>query len=449
MRSLYTRVFLNFWLGSALIVVGLTVITTVLDARPLYHRWLMHSLDLYAKTGVDAYELGGTTKLNEYLSVIQTDSHIDATLLRGGINLSSHPVPPSTAALLDNAEQDQSSHFAMGSSWRGVICQTRRGQTYFFVAEVHPFETYGRFLEPKRGLIRLFLLLLISASICGLLTQSIIKPIRKLQKTARDIVAGNLDARASPALAGRNDEIAHLAHDFDRMADRVQTLLDEQKLLLRDISHELRSPLARLTVSAELVQRGDLAAAGRMRYDIKALENMISDLLTLARIDASERVSRREAVHLGRLVQQIVKDAAFEGVTRSITVVQTGVFERYTMADYGLLHSCIENIVRNALRHSPTGGVIEVEIKDKFNPISPAVSITTMDEGKGVPEKDVQQIFDPFFRVPSEGSHRLGGAGLGLSISKRITTLYGGAIGAQNLTDGGLAVTVTLPITRG
>jgi signal transduction histidine kinase len=116
------------------------------------------------------------------------------------------------------------------------------------------------------------------------------------------------------------------------MAEHVQLLLDQQKLLLRDISHELRSPLARLTVSAELVQRGDLAAAMRMQSDIKTLEKMISDLLTFARIDASDRHSRREQVHIGRLVRGIVKDASFEGAIEEKAVVQTGVFERYIQA---------------------------------------------------------------------------------------------------------------------
>ena len=133
------------------------------------------------------------------------------------------------------------------------------------------------------------------------------------------IAGGDLTARAAPALAGRTDELASLAHDFDRMAERVQLLVEQQKLLLRDISHELRSPLARLTVSAGLVQRGDLAAAARMQSDIKTLETMISDLLTLARIDASDKHSRREPVHIGQLVQQIVKDASFEGAAETKT----------------------------------------------------------------------------------------------------------------------------------
>jgi signal transduction histidine kinase len=330
-----------------------------------------------------------------------------------------------------------------------VVREVHGNNVYFFVAQVQPVRMFGNFIDPEKSLFRLALALLISATLCGLLARSITKPIQSLQKTAMDIAGGDLAARASPALAGRSDELALLAHDFDRMADRVQLLLDQQKLLLRDISHELRSPLARLNVSAELVQRGDLAAATRMQFDIRALERMISDLLTLARIDASEKLSRRESVHVGRLVQQIVKDASFEGTTAQKTVVQTGVYERYVSADTGLLHSCIENIVRNALQHTPVGAVVEVNIADVSREALQMLTITTTDEGTGVPEDALEQIFDPFFRVPAEHSHRQGGAGLGLSISKRVVTLYGGSIAAQNLPDCGFQIQLRLPVASG
>ncbi len=293
--------------------------------------------------------------------------------------------------------------------------------------------------------MRAILVLLISGTLCGLLARSITRPIQSLQRTAMDIADGDLAARASPALAGRTDELASLAHDFDRMAERVQLLLEQQKLLLRDISHELRSPLARLTVSAELVQRGDLTAAVRMQSDIKALEKMISDLLTLARIDASDKHSRRESVHVGRLIQQIVKDASFEGATEEKAVVQTGVFDRFISGDTGLLHSCIENVVRNAVKHTPAGGVVEVSLTDTPSLRGPMLAITTTDEGTGVPEYALEQIFDPFFRIAAQGSHKHGGAGLGLSISKRIATLYGGTIAAQNLPGSGFQVQLNLP----
>jgi two-component system sensor histidine kinase CpxA len=185
-----------------------------------------------------------------------------------------------------------------------------------------------------------------------------------------------------------------------------------------------------------------------MQSDIKSLEKMISDLLTLARIDASDKYSRLDKVHVGRLVQQIVKDASFEGIRDNKSVVQTGSFEHYVLADTGLLHSCIENVVRNALRHTPHGGVVEVHIDGDSGVDIPAVSISITDEGIGVPEQAVEQIFDPFFRVPSPGAHKQGGAGLGLSISKRIATLYGGSIAAQNLPDSGLQVQIRFPAAK-
>jgi pimeloyl-ACP methyl ester carboxylesterase len=224
-------------------------------------------------------------------------------------------------------------YFAFKSPWLGIVRQERHAKVYFFVAQVEPVKMFGNFIDPENGTFRIAVALLISATLCGLLARNITRLIRSLQRAAMAIAAGNLAARTAPALAGRSDEIALLARDFDRMAERVQLLLDQQKLLLQDISHELRSPLARLSISAELVQRGDLSAVTRMQSDIKSLEKMISDLLTLARIDASEKLSRREPVHVGRLVQRIVRDASFEGITDNKTVIQTGEFASKTSCE--------------------------------------------------------------------------------------------------------------------
>jgi len=445
MRSLFLRVFLTFWLVSALVLLSLAVITAATNARPLAHRWLMHSLDLYAKTAIDAYEEGSSKRLNEYLLDIQSDALTSAVLIVDDSDTAVSSIPPGAEDLLARARSEGRSEYSFDSPWLGVVRQLHGNHVYFFVAQVPQVKMFGNYVDPEKGPFRTVFMLIISAALCGLLARSITKPIRSLQKTAMDIAGGDLTARASPALAGRTDELASLAHDFDRMAERIQLLLEQQKLLLRDISHELRSPLARLTVSAELVQRGDLAAATRMQSDIKALETMISDLLTLARIEASDKHSRREPVHIGRLVQRIVKDASFEGAAETKTVVQTGVFDRYISGDMSLLHSCIENVVRNALKHTPGTGVVEVNIADVPNFQGTTIAITTTDEGTGVPEEALEQIFDPFFRIASQNSHKQGGAGLGLSISKRIATLYGGTIAAQNLPGCGFQVQLRLP----
>jgi signal transduction histidine kinase len=445
-RSLFVRVFLTFCLASALTVISLSVITGVTNARPLSHRWLMHSLDLYAKTAVDLYEQGGPGRLREFLAEIQEDSQVTAALLKGDSNLTESPVPGGAMDLLAAARIAKQSQFAFNRPWLGVVREVRGNNEYFFVAQVKRVRMFGNFVDPETTAFRAGVALLICCSLCGLLARSITKPIRCLQKTAMAIAKGDLTARVSPALAGRSDEVSLLAKDFDRMAERVQSLLDQQKLLLRDISHELRSPLARLSVSAELVQRGDVTAATRMQADIQSLEKMIADLLTLARIDASEKHPRRDRVHVGRLVQQIVKDASFEGITSNKSVVQTGVFDRSVLADSGLVHSCIENVVRNALKHTPAGGLVEVSIADSTELGVPTVAITTSDEGKGVPEEALPHIFDPFFRVTSPDSHKQGGAGLGLSISKRIAELYGGSISAENIADGGLQVRLRFPV---
>lgn len=446
MRSLFVRVFVAFWIAFVLMLASLATFTAVTNARPLSHRWLMHSLDLYAGTAVDAYEEGGVSRLHTYLTEIHSDSKISANLIRDDVNVMNTPLPSEFSPLLAQARSEQRSQYSFDSPWLGVVRVVRHEHAYFFVAEVTPVRMFGNFIDPEKTSVRLALVLIISATLCGLLAKSITRPIGSLQKTATAIANGDLAARASPALAGRRDELASLAHDFDRMADRVQLLLDRQQLLLRDISHELRSPLARLALSTELVQRGDLSAAGRMQGDIHALEQMITDLLTLARIDGADRSLRKERIHIGKLVQQIVRDASFEGAATHKTVVQTGVFDRYILAEGALLHSCIENVVRNALKHSPSGGVVEVNLCDLVENNLPTVSITVTDDGPGVPEDSLQQIFDPFFQIASGESHKQSGTGVGLAISKRIAALYGGSSSAKNLAESGFQVGISLPV---
>jgi two-component system sensor histidine kinase CpxA len=446
MRSLFIRVFLVFWAASALMLLSLGAITAFTNARPLSHRWLVNTLNLYATTTTDAYLEGGPDRLNAYLKTIKADSNISVTLLKNDANLTTNAMPEGAAPLLTRAEADHQAHFSFGRPWFGVIPRTRNGETYIFVAEVPPVRMLGRFVDPGISALRLATLMLISGVLCGLLARSITQPLRTLQKTAQDIARGNLTARASPGLSNRSDEIAMLAHDFDQMADRVQSLLDQQKILLRNISHELRSPLARLNISAELIQRGEISAAARMQDDIQVLEKLISNLLILARIDASEKTSRRDEVHLGRLVQHIVKDACFEGIAHRKTVVQTGLFERYLSADTGLLHSCIENVVRNALRHTPPDSVVEVNVSETDVSATRMIVITTSDEGNGVPEDMREEIFSPFVRITSPENPKSNGSGLGLSICKSIVELYRGTITAQNLQGRGFQVRIQIPV---
>jgi two-component system sensor histidine kinase CpxA len=238
--SLFGRVFLTFWMACALLLASLAAVTSLTNARPLSHRWLMHALNLYATTAIDAYEQGSVPRLTEYLSEIYSDSKISATLFKADVNLTTASIPPAALRLRTQASERQRSQYAFKSPWLDVVRQVRHGNVYFFVAQVEPMKMFGNFIDPESGILRIALALLISTTLCGLLARNITRPIRSLQRTAMAIAAGNLAARTAPALGGRSDEIALLAHDFDRMAEPVQLLLGQQKLLLQNISHELR-----------------------------------------------------------------------------------------------------------------------------------------------------------------------------------------------------------------
>lgn len=447
MRDFFFRVFFTFWAASLLMILGFWAVTEASDSRSLARRWLVDTVETLGPTAVDQFEFGGRDRLNGFLGALQDHSGIQAALVKDGVNLGSAPPPPTLAELIARAQEKRRPDYVFRSPWRGVVPMERGGGTYVFAAQMRPRRLLAQSLRSGATRIKFAVAGLISAALCWLLARNVTEPIGKLQAVARDIAGGNLSARAGPAVAsGAPRVLASLAEDFDSMAARIQALMDQQKEFLRDISHELRSPLSRLGVSAELAQRGDLASAGRMEREIRILEGMISDLLTLARIDASVPASRRTHVHLGRLVQQVVMDASFEGLPDQKTVVQTGLFEAWVQGDPGLLHRCIENVVRNALGFTPPGGEVEVEIAASARSGLDGCLVSTRDGGAGVPDAALAHLFEPFYRVPGGKNATRAGAGLGLAISRKVAQCHGGAIEARNLAAGGLQVSLWLPL---
>ncbi|MCC6302633.1 MAG: HAMP domain-containing protein [Gammaproteobacteria bacterium] len=289
--------------------------------------------------------------------------------------------------------------------------------------------------------------LLISGAVCLGLARYLSAPVRRLRTATQALAAGNLGIRVG-TLGLRGDEMGGLSRDFDRMAARLQALIEAQKELLRDVSHELRSPLARLQVALGLARRRSEGRAAeeldRIEREAERLNEMIGQILSLTRlaVDAGEHM--REPVDLAVLVDSIARDAAFEAeqahrhvrVLASAAVTFTGNPE--------LLHSAVENVVRNAVHYTREGTAVEIALaRDEDDG---QVVITVRDHGPGVGEPYLQRIFEPFFRASESRDRASGGYGLGLAIAKRAVELHGGAIGAVNAPDGGLRVTIRLPL---
>jgi two-component system sensor histidine kinase CpxA len=282
--------------------------------------------------------------------------------------------------------------------------------------------------------------------ICFLLTRHITSPLLELRRAAGAIAGGNLTARAPKDLRSRADEIGELGRDFDRMAERLESLVNGHKRLLGDVSHELRSPLSRLLVAMGLARKATVQEMpellDRIALEARRLDNLIGQLLTLSRIESGSHTTTTSSVDLTALVHEVVNDADFEARAQSRSVRVTSFEECTVSGSEEQLRSAVENVVRNAVRFTPEGAPAEVSIRRAGN----FAVIRVRDMGPGVPNAMLSEIFLPFRRVQTGHETRNEGSGLGLAIAQRAVAANGGKIGATNAADGGLIVEIELPL---
>jgi signal transduction histidine kinase len=288
----------------------------------------------------------------------------------------------------------------------------------------------------------LLLFSLTGAVFCFLVSRYLTKPLAKLGAAAASIADGRLDTRADPSLRARRDEIAVLARNFDRMAERIEALITGQRRLLGDVSHELRSPLSRLTVALSLAKRGPAAETQenleRIGLEARRLDTLIGQLLTLTRIDSGVDRGSPAQLDVTTLVQEVASDAAFEARARNQSVVVTQADACIVNGFEELLRSAVENVVRNAVQHSGPGTAVEISLQINGR----QALLQVRDHGPGVPESMLSDIFLPFRRISNGNSD---GAGLGLAIAERAVSVHRGTIRAMNAAGGGLIVEIDLP----
>jgi two-component system sensor histidine kinase CpxA len=452
-RSLYSRILVWFWLANAGVTATILTITLLSGAQPLGQRWMATSLDLYAQTATDAYLHGGAPALNAYLDSIQSSVSLRGALIGPHAEtLSAHGLPPGGQALIEEAKAAHRSRFRYGRTWLGAsLVPTAKGE-FIFVARVDALRRFVSQLGAGGLVTKAAAALVAGCVLCWLLARSITAPLRTLQSAARSLGAGDLSVRVSPKIPPGNTELTDLAHEFDRMATEIESLRNEQHRLLGDISHELRSPLTRLAISTELVSRGDVESIARMRKDISALDHLIEQILTLTRLGMQQQtqteVRSQASIPLEKLLMSLVDDADFEAREQGKRVTLEARQLCSLRGEPGLLRSCLENVIRNAVRFTPESTAVRVLLEKRQRNKKPVAVVTVEDAGRGVPEESLGHIFEPFFRVAVAEDDAPGnqGSGLGLSISERIVTLYGGAISAHNRASGGLAVVIELPL---
>jgi signal transduction histidine kinase len=267
------------------------------------------------------------------------------------------------------------------------------------------------------------------------------RPIRALRGAFEAAAAGDLAPKFGESrMAVAGDELAELGHDFDRMSAQLRTLMEGQRRLLHDVSHELRSPLARLQAAIGLAhQQPDKiqASLDRIERESVRMDRLVGELLTLSRLDAASAPPAKEDVDLVEMVDQIADDARFEAGARIDVDAPVPVTVR---AAPDLLWSAVENIVRNAVKHGGAGSAVDVAL----HPEDGKVHIEVLDRGPGILDEHLGDIFEPFFRS-NPAQNNVDGHGLGLAIAKRVIETHGGRIAAANRAGGGLRVTITLP----
>lgn len=306
----------------------------------------------------------------------------------------------------------------------------------YLVKQIRPTELHNKSMP-----LMLLLAVLVIGIVSYVLARILIKRLRTLRDTVNIISHGDLNARVT--LKGK-DEVSALATDFNRMADHLNQMLDSQRQLVSDVSHELRSPLARLRVAIELSQQSNNSANAIQKISKEAdeLEQLVNSLLSLARMESGQSVLEKQSVALCPLITKIIEDANFEGEPLQRSVVLRHCDNVETFVDPVLISSAIENVVRNALHYTPNNGFVYVDLHKRNNEIV----IVVDDQGPGVPEHELSRLFEPFTRIGEARDRLSGGYGLGLAITGRALAAHNGKASAENLKDNGLRITLTLAI---
>ena len=288
---------------------------------------------------------------------------------------------------------------------------------------------------------------LVSALICLILSRYLTFPLERLRRATQHIAAGDLTQRVVPSMGSRRDKIADLAGAFDKMAERLEKVFSAQRQLLSDASHELRSPLARLQVALGLARQRSSGQADkeldRIELEIERLNELIGQLLELSRLEAGVDAAHIEQVDIRELLEELINDAQLEADSKGCQVRLRESFPAIVKANAMLLHSAIENVVRNAIKYTKRDTAVEISmLEDAGN--SDSIIIQIRDHGPGVPEEMLSHILEPFVRVEEARDRLSGGHGLGLAIADRAVRLYGGEIVARNESDGGLSILIRL-----
>ena len=458
MHSLYWRIFLAFWVALALILVGTVTVAVNATAHRTDRPWVQRG-QLYAQAA-RAFESGGPQALRRWLQALPAEPLGRTFVVEpAGRELLGRPLPPSLSGSRDapaapgGVVPAGTSAGAIAPVGGALVLVAAGGGTYHVV--IGPVRDsprlFGELELPGVPLTVLAIALGVSAAVCFFLARYLASPVDRLRLATRRMAGGDLDVRVLPALKGRQDDLGLLAADLDTMAERLRLQLEAKQHLLRDVSHELRSPLARLQLALSLARREDGAVErhlARIEREAERLEALIARTLKLVRLERPVHALEQASVDVGELLRTIAADVAIEADAQGCLVQVQAQGPLLVSGDAELLRSAFENVIRNAVRYSPADALVGITAHRLAGEghEGDLAEVVIRDEGPGVPEQELGLIFEPFYRVDAARGHGgAGGEGLGLAIAARAVALHGGGIEARNLDGGGLSMTITLP----
>jgi signal transduction histidine kinase len=434
MRSLFLKTLLWFLATTTVAIAGIIITTAVTFSSTAPRGPLGMLLNVQVEEAKSAYETGGRAALASVLSKFQqiTQFKVLFTDAKGTDLLTGTPHPellrlpsrrrwripfPFGGRPPIFARQDSSHRYRL------ILIDQRRDWTFFFLQPQHLW------------IIGLVVLL------CYAFAYHLTSPVRRLRAVVDCFGHGDFSARAP---ATRKDELGELARSFNQMAGRIQTLLAAERRLLLDISHELRSPLARLGVAVELARSGEDRGhmLDRIQKEADRLNELVAELLQVTRVEADPSMQKAEVVHLDELMGDLVYDSLLEAKAKDCTLLLKAPVSATVIGDEELVRRALENVIRNAIRYAPQGTSVEIELSKS----AVAALVTIRDYGPGVPEDALTRIFDPFYRVDTDRNRASGGLGLGLAIARRSVELHKGKLTAQNAHPG-LLVTIEFPVS--
>jgi two-component system sensor histidine kinase CpxA len=459
MRGLFAKIFLGFWIAQSLTFL----ISTVLILRRQFVRpnevmgVLDSTLPNAATAAANAYEAGGCPGLEQFAASLRQTIYLADTPTHFLCQVS---LPPAAANVLARQPTDaravHSTLIGEQNFWSTAVRSAAGRQYFFLLSRHHTASNYGL----RELLFFAFPQLPVAIVVFGITTfilvLLLVRPIGRLRIAARALANGELATRvANPDGEERifgGDEIQGLVHDFNYMAEQLERLVGAQKILVRDVSHELRSPLARLSVALELAREEAPSSMQEhlQRIDREAgrLNLLIGQLLRLSSIESTNASSHLDKFTLHGLIEELLPDAEYEAQQRGCKIQLLEHSDCTVRANHELIYRAVENIVRNAIRYTRESTVVELKIRCEDMAPLRRVILEVSDSGPGIPESELENVFRPFYRVDVARQQDTGGFGVGLAIADRAVRLHNGELRAQNRPQGGLTISLSLPCEK-